>query len=69
MAKYPATAETTTPVSYTHLARSSFLPTLSIQPITGLSAGVLAAYAAWLLLPTALHLGEQMLWRIKVSRL
>lgn len=50
-------------------ARASFLPTLSIQPITGLSAGVLAAYAAWLLLPTALHLGEQMLWRIKVSRL
>ncbi len=48
---------------------ASFTPILSIAPISGWNFPGLAAYGAFLLLPTALHIKEAIQWHISRSRI
>ena len=48
---------------------AEFTPVLSITPITGIYAVGFAAYCAYLLIPTALHIKEAVQWRRSRSKI
>ncbi len=48
---------------------ASFTPELQIAPMKGFNIAGLAAYCAYLLIPSALHLREALLWHISRSRI
>ena len=50
-------------------AEAAYTPDLYIAPLRGLSVLGFAAYAAFLLIPTVLHIKETVQWNISISRI
>lgn len=48
---------------------ATFIPELDIAPVSGLNALGLAAYCAYLLIPTVLHIKEALQWHISRSKI
>lgn len=48
---------------------AEYTPELLIAPLSGMAAVGYAAYCAYLLLPTALHIKESIQWHISISRI
>ena len=50
-------------------AKAAYTPDLYIAPLRGLPVLGFAAYAAFLLIPTVLHIKETVQWNISISRI